>query len=78
MDGGIILHPFNKINIMKQVEHFFWMFISSLISVIIFDNIKYRDYNAAVAVIEQVKQDEPDYFYDVLVETEAYQQFKNN
>ena len=78
MDGGIVLHPFNKINIMKQVENFFWMFISSLISVIIFDTIKYRDYNAAVAVIEQVKQDEPDYFYDVLVETEVYQQFKNN
>lgn len=78
MDGGIILHPFNKINIMKQVENFIWMFISSLISVIIFDNIKYRDYNAAVAVIEQVRQDEPDYFYDVLIETEVYQQFKGN
>ena len=78
MDRGIILHPFNKINIMKQLENFFWMFISSLISVIIFDNIKYRDYNAAVAVIEQVKQDEPDYFYDVLIETEVYQQFKHD
>ena len=63
---------------MKQIENFIWMFISSLISVIIFDNIKYRDYNAAVAVIEQVRQDEPDYFYDVLIETEVYQQFKGN
>ena len=62
----------------EKINNFFWMFISSLISVIIFDNIKYRDYNAAVVVIEQVKQDQPDYFYDVLVETEAYQQFKNN
>ena len=76
MDGAITLHPFNKINIMKPIENFIWMFISSLISVIIFDNIKYRDYNAAV--IEQVKQDEPDYFYDVLIETEVYQQFKGN
>jgi uncharacterized protein YacL (UPF0231 family) len=28
---------------------------------------------AAEAVIEQVENDEPDYFYDVLVEGDAYQ-----
>lgn len=78
MDGGIILHPFNKIKIMKLIENFFWMFVASIISIVVYDNIVYRDYNAAVAVIERMKQDEPDYFYDVLVETEVYQQFKNN
>ena len=29
--------------------------------------------HAADAVIEQVRNDEPDYFYDVLVEGDAYQ-----
>lgn len=62
---------------MKLIENFFWMFVASIISIVVYDNIAYRDYNAAVAVIEQVKQDEPDYFYDVLVETDVYQQFKN-
>lgn len=62
---------------MKLIENFFWMFVASIISIVIYDNIAYRDYNAAVSVIEQVEQDEPDYFYDVLVETEVYQQFKN-
>ena len=63
---------------MKLIENFFWMLVASIISIVVYDNIEYRDYNAAVAVIEQVKQDEPDYFYEVLVETEVYQQFKNN
>ena len=62
---------------MKLIENFFWMFVASIISIVVYDNIAYRDYNAAVAVIEQVKQDEPNYFYDVLVETDVYQQFKN-
>ena len=30
---------------------------------------------AAEAVIEQVRNDEPDYFYDVLVEGDAYQNY---
>ena len=30
---------------------------------------------AAEAVIEQVENDEPDYFYDVLVEGDAYQNY---
>lgn len=62
---------------MKLIENFFWMFIASIISIVVFDNISNRNYHAAVAVIEQVKQDEPDYFHEVLVETEVYQQFKN-
>lgn len=63
---------------MKLIENFFWMFVASIISIVVYDNIVYRDYNAAIAVIEQVEQDEPDYFYDVLSETDIYQQFKNN
>ena len=31
--------------------------------------------HAAEAVIEQVENDEPDYFYDVLVEGDAYQNY---
>lgn len=31
--------------------------------------------HAAEAVIEQVRDDEPDYFYDVLVEGDAYQNY---
>lgn len=31
--------------------------------------------HAAEAVIEQVENDEPDYFYDVLVEGDAYQMY---
>lgn len=53
------------------------MFIASIISIVVYDNIAYKDYNTAIAVIEQVEQDEPDYFYDVLIETDVYQQFKN-
>ena len=62
---------------MKLIENFFWMLVASIISIVVFDNISNRDYSAAVAVIEQVKQDEPDYFYEVLIETDVYQQFKN-
>ena len=63
---------------MKQIiNKLFWMFVASVISIVVYDNIEYRDYNAAVAVINQVERDEPDYFYDVLIETESYQQFKN-
>jgi hypothetical protein len=31
--------------------------------------------HAAEAVIEQVRNDKPDYFYDVLVEGDAYQNY---
>ncbi len=61
----------------ETINNFFWMFVASIISIVVYDNITYKDYNAAVAVIEQVEQDKPDYFYDVLVETDVYQQFKN-
>lgn len=36
-------------------------------------NNKMAKLHAAEAVIEQVRNDEPDYFYDVLVEGDAYQ-----
>ena len=35
----------------------------------------YKEAYLASKVIEQVKEDNPDYFYDVLIETDTYQEY---
>lgn len=37
----------------------------------------YEEALLASKVIEQIKEDNPDYFYDVLVETDAWQDYVN-
>lgn len=37
----------------------------------------YKEAYFASKVIEQVREDNPDYFYDVLVETDVYQDYVN-
>lgn len=50
------------------------LFVSFIITIISLNNQLER----ADAVIEQVRQDNPDYYYDVLVEGETYQDYLMN